>query len=79
MDIPRTREDVRDDLESITDQINEGLEKGRYTLSELQKSVMERTRHAAETTDQMVRENPWSAIGIGVAVGLVLGLLIPKR
>lgn len=79
MDTPRTREDVRDDLESITDQINEGIEKGRYTRSQLQQALMDRTRQAAESTDRMVHDNPWSAIGVGVVLGVVIGFLLPRR
>ena len=79
MDIPRTREDVKEDLEHITDQIHQGIEKGRYTLTQVQNAVRDRTRHAAESTDQMVHENPWAAIGVAAAVGVLLGLLLPKR
>lgn len=79
MDIPRTREDVRDDLESITDQISNGVEQGRYTLAQLQEAMMKRTKQAAASTDQLVHENPWSALGVGVALGLLIGYLMPRR
>lgn len=79
MDAPRTREDVRDDLETITEQIHAGLEKGKYTLAELQRSMTDRTKQAAESTDRLVHENPWSAMGIAVAVGVVIGYLLPRR
>ena len=64
MDIPRTREDMQEGLEAITDQINEGLEKGRYTLNQLQDALVNRTKEAAATTDEFVRENPWAALGV---------------
>jgi ElaB/YqjD/DUF883 family membrane-anchored ribosome-binding protein len=79
MDAPRTREDVREDLETITEQIQNGIEKGRYTLSQLQTAVMDRTKHAAESTDEMVHDNPWAAIGIAAAIGVLFGLLLPRR
>lgn len=79
MDIPRTREDVRDDLESITDQISNGIEQGRYSLAQLQESMMKRTKQAAASTDQLVHENPWGALGIGVALGVLIGYLMPRR
>jgi ElaB/YqjD/DUF883 family membrane-anchored ribosome-binding protein len=79
MDIPRTREDVRDDLESITDQINSGIEQGRYSLSQLQDALVKRTKQAAASTDQLIHDNPWSALGVGVALGLLIGYLIPRR
>jgi ElaB/YqjD/DUF883 family membrane-anchored ribosome-binding protein len=79
MDAPRTREDVQDNLESITSQISEGIKKGSYNLSQLQDALMDRTKQAAASTDQMVHENPWGAIGVGVAIGVLLGFLIPRR
>lgn len=33
---------------------------------------------AAGTADDYVRENPWQSVGIGVAVGLVLGALLAR-
>ena len=79
MDMPRTREDVRDDLETITDQISDGIEQGRYSLSQLQETLMSRTKQAAASTDELVRDYPWSAIGVGVALGVLVGFLIPRR
>ena len=79
MDMPRTREDVRDDLETITDQISNGIEQGRYSLSQLQETLMSRTKQAAASTDELVRDYPWSAIGVGVAMGILIGFLIPRR
>jgi len=79
MDIPRTREQVQDNLEAVTDQISEGLEKGRYTLHQLQDALLSRTRDAAATTDELVRENPWGAIGVGVALGILIGFMLHRR
>lgn len=79
MDTPRTREDVREELETITDQIHQGIEKGRYTLSQLQTAVMSRTKQAAASTDEMVHDNPWAAIGVAALAGVMLGLLLPRR
>jgi ElaB/YqjD/DUF883 family membrane-anchored ribosome-binding protein len=79
MDAPRTREDVQDNLESITDQIQEGIRKGSYNLSQLQQALGDRTKQAAASTDQLVHDNPWSAIGVGVALGLLIGFMLPRR
>jgi ElaB/YqjD/DUF883 family membrane-anchored ribosome-binding protein len=79
MDTPRSREDVRDDLDAITEQINEGIEKGRYTLSQLQSAMMDKTKQAAAQTDQLVHDYPWSSIGVGVALGVLIGFIIPRK
>jgi ElaB/YqjD/DUF883 family membrane-anchored ribosome-binding protein len=79
MDTPRTREDVRDDLETITDQISDGIERGRYSLSQLQESLVNRTKRAAASTDELIHDYPWSSIGVGLALGILIGFMIPRR
>ena len=79
MDAPRTREDIRNDLETISDQISHGIEQGKYSLSQLQEVLKTRTRQAAESTDQLVHDNPWGAIGVGVVLGVLVGFLLPRR
>jgi ElaB/YqjD/DUF883 family membrane-anchored ribosome-binding protein len=79
MDVPRTREEVQDHLETITNQIHEGLQKGRYTLNQLRDSLASCTKEAAASTDELVRDNPWSAIGVGIALGILIGFMIPRR
>jgi ElaB/YqjD/DUF883 family membrane-anchored ribosome-binding protein len=79
MDTPRAREDVRDDLETLTDQISDGINQGRYSLTQLQERLVNRTRRAAASTDELIHDYPWSAIGVGVALGLLIGLMIPRR
>ena len=78
MDAPRTREELKDELEHITDQIHEGIEKGKYTVSQLQQALTDKTRAAAESTDKLVHENPWASIGIAVGLGVLIGLMMPK-
>jgi ElaB/YqjD/DUF883 family membrane-anchored ribosome-binding protein len=70
---------VRNDLEDLTDQIEEGVRKGRYSWAQIQEKMVNRTREAAETTDQYVHENPWKVVGIAAGLGFVLGLLMAPR
>lgn len=67
------------DLNNLTNQIQDGIERGKYTWREIQSAVVDKTRAAAETTDHYVHEHPWSMIGAAAAVGLVLGLLLAPR
>ena len=41
--------------------------------------VEAQAREAAGEADKLVRANPWQAVGVAAAVGLVLGLLISRR
>lgn len=48
-------------------------------LSAAQTALMDKTRAAANATDEYVHVHPWQAIGVGTAVGVLLGLLIARR
>jgi ElaB/YqjD/DUF883 family membrane-anchored ribosome-binding protein len=56
--------------------IEQSLIEGKKALADAEKTIVEKSKEAAEIADDYVRENPWSAIGIAAGVGLVLGLLI---
>ena len=48
-------------------------------LIRLEEAVVEKTKAAAKATDEYVQENPWKAVGLGAAFGVVVGLLIARR
>jgi ElaB/YqjD/DUF883 family membrane-anchored ribosome-binding protein len=37
------------------------------------------SKRAAVATDEYVHENPWTAIGVAAAVGLLVGVLLGQR
>jgi ElaB/YqjD/DUF883 family membrane-anchored ribosome-binding protein len=55
------------------------LSSAKADLMRLEQAVVEKTKEAAKATDDFVQENPWKAVGIGAAVGLVVGVLIARR
>ena len=57
----------------------ESLRAARVRVAEAQASLVKQAKVAAKTTDDYVHENPWQAVGIAAAVGLVLGALISRR
>jgi ElaB/YqjD/DUF883 family membrane-anchored ribosome-binding protein len=58
--------------------IEQSLIEGKKALADAEKVVIKKSKECAEIADDYVRENPWSAVGIAAAVGLVLGLLIHR-
>jgi ElaB/YqjD/DUF883 family membrane-anchored ribosome-binding protein len=40
---------------------------------------MDKATLAAKATDAYVRDNPWKAVGLGAAIGVVIGLLIARK
>jgi ElaB/YqjD/DUF883 family membrane-anchored ribosome-binding protein len=59
--------------------VQASIDAARKQLGELQVSVTEGAKAAATTTDQYVHENPWSAIGVGAAVGVLVGYVLARR
>jgi len=55
------------------------LATAKEKMSEAQTALLVRTKAAAKATDEYVHVHPWQAIGIGTAVGVVIGLLIGRR
>lgn len=57
----------------------ESLAVAKEKMSEAQAVLLTKARAAAKATDEYVHVNPWQAIGVGTAVGVVIGLLIGRR
>ena len=41
--------------------------------------MVEKTKATVKATDEYVQENPWKAIGISAAIGVLVGALISRR
>lgn len=48
-------------------------------VSHASDSYYYRAKQAVYKADDYVHEKPWQGIGVGAAVGLVLGLLLARR
>lgn len=59
--------------------IQKSLQVVKERMVDAEDEVIERTKEAAKVTDEYVHENPWKAIGITAALGLIVGMLIARR
>lgn len=57
----------------------EKLRRAKSTLAEAAQPVFDRTRETAAAADDYVRGNPWSAVGVAIAAGVLFGFLAAKR
>ena len=60
-------------------QMQETLSTARKDLQQLQHSLQERGRSAAQSAGAYVHENPWKSVGLGAALGVIVGLLIARK
>ncbi|KAF7598397.1 MAG: hypothetical protein CGU28_12170 [Candidatus Dactylopiibacterium carminicum] len=67
------------EAEALQERILKGLREARSRLTDAEEVALEKARHAARATDEYVHEHPWKAIGVGAALGVVVGLLIARR
>lgn len=63
--------------------VEESLDAAKERLMKLQKDIADRSRAAAQATEEYVQDNPWQSVAaaaaIGALAGLVAGLLIARR
>lgn len=59
--------------------VEENLKMTKERLREMQAAAAEKTAAAAKATDEYVHDNPWTAVGIAAAVGVIVGLIISGR
>lgn len=59
--------------------VEEQIESLRETLGDASEYATENARRAVQNTDRYVHKNPWQAIGIAMAVGVLLGYFSGRR
>ncbi|MEP6943994.1 MAG: DUF883 family protein [Betaproteobacteria bacterium] len=60
-------------------QVETKLRAAKAKLQDVQDDAMDRAKVAARATDEYVRDNPWQALGVAAAVGVLIGLLMSRR
>ena len=66
-------------VSAARERIQASLATAKVKLIDAERVLLDKTKQAARATDQYVHENPWQAVGIAAAAGLVLGILISRR
>lgn len=55
------------------------LETAKASINQAQTVVSDAARQYADVTDEYVRANPWKALGIAAATGMLVGILLARR
>ena len=59
--------------------IQDSLDTAKAKLAGLGEAGVGKAKEAAAATDDFVHEHPWKAVGIGAAIGVIVGMLISRR
>jgi ElaB/YqjD/DUF883 family membrane-anchored ribosome-binding protein len=57
----------------------EKLKRAKVALADASQPVFDRTKKTAVAADNYVHGNPWSAVGIAMAAGVLIGIIAAKR
>jgi ElaB/YqjD/DUF883 family membrane-anchored ribosome-binding protein len=68
-----------EDSKKIYAKIAENLQGAKHRLVEIESAAVEKAKVAAKKTDEYVQAHPWQAVGVGAAVGLLIGFLAARR
>ncbi|WP_295999543.1 DUF883 domain-containing protein [Rugamonas sp.] len=60
-------------------QFEDTLRTAKTDLLKLEDSVLARTKIAARQANVYVQDHPWQAVGLGAAVGVIVGLLVARK
>ncbi len=74
-----TAGDVSDRARQARDKAAETVERARANLAEIEGDLSARAKAMADEANGFVRDNPWQAVGIAAAAGLVIGVLLARR
>jgi len=77
--LKRAASETGDKARDLRSQVESKLLTAKLRLQELEGQAVEHAKAAARATDDYVHENPWQAIGVAAAVGLLVGLVISRR
>lgn len=67
------------ELDKLRTKAEGALKDTRARLSDAGDKLAHQTKQIVGQADEYVRDNPWTGIGIGAAVGVVLGVLLARR
>jgi ElaB/YqjD/DUF883 family membrane-anchored ribosome-binding protein len=58
---------------------SEKLQNAKASLADAEQLLENKAKQAATATDDYVKGNPWTAVGIAAGVGILIGFLFGKR
>jgi ElaB/YqjD/DUF883 family membrane-anchored ribosome-binding protein len=77
--LKRAATETGDKARDLRSQVETKLLRAKLALQEIEGEAIDHAKRAARATDDYVHDNPWQAIGIAAAVGIVVGLMMNRR
>ena len=68
-----------EDLVHAKEVINARILAAKKSVEEVGSAIADKAKKSAAATNSYVHENPWQSIGIGAALGLIVGVVVARR
>jgi ElaB/YqjD/DUF883 family membrane-anchored ribosome-binding protein len=68
-----------EDLARVKARLGARISAARESISNVTSAVSDQVRSGATATDHYVRSQPWQAVGISAAAGILIGYLLGRR
>lgn len=68
-----------EDLRAVKERFESTLQTAKTDLLKVEANMLAKGKLAVQATDVYVKDNPWTSVGVGAAVGILLGLLVGRR
>ena len=77
--ITETTSITGEDLERVKTKLGARVAAARDSIQEMSGAIVQRARRTATATNHYVHEQPWAAVGIGAAAGVLIGFMLGRR
>jgi ElaB/YqjD/DUF883 family membrane-anchored ribosome-binding protein len=76
--LDETKDNVTDRYALAREKLKSALQTAKSELPKVTKKAVEKSKQAAYVTDEYVGDNPWKAVGVAAAIGLLVGVVIGR-
>jgi ElaB/YqjD/DUF883 family membrane-anchored ribosome-binding protein len=76
--IKATAQDASGTAVELRRRMQRAVDEVKPQLVKFETTVTEKATSAARLTDTYVHDQPWAAVGVSAAIGLIIGLLISR-
>jgi ElaB/YqjD/DUF883 family membrane-anchored ribosome-binding protein len=77
--LKHAKEDAGKEYTEARARLERSMQTARQQLTGIEQAALDRVKQAGRVTDTYVHDHPWQSVGVGAAIGLLVGLLIARR
>jgi ElaB/YqjD/DUF883 family membrane-anchored ribosome-binding protein len=67
------------EIAEIRSRVEDTLQRAKSSAGSRIAQARDRAEEVSDATDEYVRENPWAALGVAAAIGIVIGFVAGRR